>query len=113
MDQKSQYECPAEHLEALASFLRTTDMVLTIGWKAGDREFVNLLAKHLRPQVPFQVVTLSDQGARNVVMRLKDAGLDGPGGATAGGFRAWVDTGLPGFMASLGGDKTEAVSSRG
>jgi hypothetical protein len=88
-------------------------MVLTIGWKAGDREFVNLLGKYLRPRVPYQVVTLSEQGARNVVMRLKDAGLDGPGGASAGGFSSWVDTGLSGFMASLGGDQTQVVGGQG
>jgi hypothetical protein len=101
MDRKSEYECPKEHLDALTEYLPAVESVLMIGWKAGDLDFVNLLAQYLSPTVSIQVVTKTDEGSRSVVMRLSDAGVKGTKGAVSGGFRAWLDGGLGSFIASI------------
>ncbi len=44
---KSLFECPQEHVAALKEALPTVERVITIGWRAGEAEFLELCGYHL------------------------------------------------------------------
>jgi hypothetical protein len=46
---KSLFECPPSHISTLKRALPTVDRVLTVGWKAGEEEFLDL-CRDLLPQ---------------------------------------------------------------
>jgi hypothetical protein len=54
---KSQFECPSEHIAELTSLLPQVDRIVTIGWRATEEHFLDLLRKSLRPTRPCLVVS--------------------------------------------------------
>jgi hypothetical protein len=52
---KSEFECPRQHVEALKSLIPKVTKVLTIGWRGGEQHFLTLL----RPMQTVSVVTVA------------------------------------------------------
>lgn len=56
VESKSNFECPSQHLEDLCKLLPKINSVLTVGWRATESHFLDLLAKHLPDAVRAHVV---------------------------------------------------------
>src|SRR5579862_4671385 len=87
VEQKSCFECPAEHLHRLEQLLPTTERLLIIGWRATEEHFLNLLGKHLTRPIPAYIIAGSSDEALNVASRLRSGlpnldYLPAPGGFT-------------------------------
>lgn len=50
--------CPDDHMEALRDFLRKTDRILIIGWKAADSEILSLMQEEFKGGNNSPVVTV-------------------------------------------------------
>jgi hypothetical protein len=87
LERKTQFECPAYHLEALKLCLPEVDKILVIGWRATDTPFLELLRTTGRQAIRGLVVAGDADKAAEVIGNLKN-GLDRPGEfrASAGGF---------------------------
>lgn len=55
--------------------MSNTDKLLLIGWKGAERDFVNLLAKKLRKNVPTMIVSSSRESADKIRDTLMEGGL--------------------------------------
>jgi hypothetical protein len=63
---KSSFECPAEHLDNLVSYLPRVDKILAIGWRAKEAHFMSLLTQYLRHLRAIWVVSKDDA---NTILR--------------------------------------------
>ena len=54
---KTDYECPTSHVDALRRLLPDVDRVISIGWRGGEKHFLNLLGEGLVGSPPALVVT--------------------------------------------------------
>jgi hypothetical protein len=70
---KTTFECPPLHIEALEEWLPDVDRILVIGWRAQERDFLDLLEKHVANQngVEGLIVSGSRQGAEATVLALQ------------------------------------------
>lgn len=71
MRSKLSFECPRHHLAELERRIQRTTAILILGWRGMDEHFVKLLAQHLRPATPIQIVcgTKSDGEATANALR--------------------------------------------
>lgn len=60
--------CPKEHLEVLASFLQFTEKILIIGWKAGDKKFVDFLESNIQKKTSVAIVS----GTKGDISQVKE-----------------------------------------
>ena len=73
VEKKGEFNCPPEHLQALADAIPRVTKMITIGWRATERHFVDMLKKHLRGRkgdIDLMAVSGSVQGARDTVNNL-------------------------------------------
>jgi hypothetical protein len=91
VETKSQFECPLEHLDVMWTRLGETRLLVSIGWKAGEVDFVQKLVGHLRSDCLVELVTKSPEGGELVQSRLEAAGFKGAITRSAGGFREWLN----------------------
>jgi hypothetical protein len=70
VEQKSYFECPAEHLRELEKLLPETDRLLLIGWRATEDHFLDLLAKHVKNARLGMAVSGSEAEARQAVAKI-------------------------------------------
>ena len=81
---KSTFVCPQVHLQELAAALKSADRVLIIGWKAGDKHFLDFMKECLSKDVPITVVSSSKRSAEEIILnRLSDFSCKA---ASDGGF---------------------------
>ena len=75
LQDKLDFECPDTHVQALRAFLPQADSLLLIGWRASEKQFVELLRTLQRK--PWRCVSLAGTRAeaRNVVHTLRKAGV--------------------------------------
>jgi hypothetical protein len=87
---KQQFECPAEHIEALKAFIPKTSALLIIGWRAADAAFLDLLnsVDHLPLRVG--IVAGGDQAAREVQSALEAKLIGADYLRFSGGFTEFV-----------------------
>jgi hypothetical protein len=78
VEKKSHFECPSDHVERLKGLLPRVDKVLTVGWRAQEAHFLDLMAEHLPAQVETLVVTSAHNSAVEVYKRLRDHFKDRP-----------------------------------
>ncbi len=78
LEEKSKFECPAIHIETLASMIPKVDKILVIGWRATESLFLELLSKNLRGKkegLRILVVNGSSDGAKIAASNLYTAGI--------------------------------------
>ncbi len=95
VERKSQFECPADHLEALRSRLPKVRKVLIVGWRAMEEHFLSLLNEHLQAPLEVMVVEGSNKGASEVEGRLKrvlGSRVAGEIQSVSGGFTVFVES---------------------
>lgn len=77
LEQKDEFSCPSEHITALESLLPRVTKLITIGWRATEAEFLNMLLASTSVKMPgirqpleLLVITGSEQGAEETVKNL-------------------------------------------
>jgi hypothetical protein len=83
---KGAFECPAEHVEVLKSRLPDVTKVLIIGWRGQEPHFRSLLSEKLRPGIRGLIVAGTVEGAQQVGVGLREAGVHVTFGYSEGGF---------------------------
>jgi len=73
VEQKSYFECPADHLHELARLLPETDRLLLIGWRATEDHFLKLLTKHVTRPLACTIVAGAEAEARDIASRVGPA----------------------------------------
>jgi hypothetical protein len=90
MEDKDESLLPTDHYHALKAVLPQVTHVLLIGWRAREKQFLELL-RTVPANVPMTVVTHTEQGTLEVAAQLRnEARLVGPTERFAGGFRTFV-----------------------
>ena len=85
---KSKFVCPPDHIEALEKCIKTVDKIVIVGWRAGERNFLEMLASGLPQGVDVIAACGNEQAARETLRNLTDAGtrpersIVAPGGFT-------------------------------
>ncbi|HUL41370.1 MAG TPA: SIR2 family protein [Burkholderiales bacterium] len=87
---KSDFECPTDHLDLLTSLLPLTSRLLVIGWRATEQKFLNLLSSALRSPVRGYIVAGSGNAAKDIAERLVAAGVLSEYGVSDGGFTEMI-----------------------
>jgi len=90
VESKSDYECPAHHLDKLEEYLSTVKVMVTVGWRASERGFLDKLAAKLHGSLNVMVVSSNEAGAHKVIKNMQNAGIRGEFGASKGGFTDFV-----------------------
>ncbi len=80
VESKLEFECPQDHIEALKSFLPHVTKVLSIGWRATEKPFLDLLKDGLKTPAPHIMIVNggTDQAqtpANNLLHVLQPAGI--------------------------------------
>jgi hypothetical protein len=73
VERKSEFVCPPAHLEALANFIPCVTKIITIGWRATEHHFLEMLTKPLtglQGDVDLMVVSGDDNGVKETVNNL-------------------------------------------
>ncbi len=86
LEEKNEYECPPDHIEALRASLPHVTKLLLIGWRATEAHFLRLLAEHLQPNISTMVVSGSPEATKGPIERLASAGVDRAFVTASGGF---------------------------
>lgn len=84
--EKSGFECPGTHVADLRPALQDVRAVLTIGWRAGERRFLELLREHLPRDVQGMCVSGEGRYSDETLRALRAAGIGGRWEAYDGGF---------------------------
>jgi len=75
VENKNDFECPPEHLQALECFIPRVTKILLVGWRATDTPFLELLRKKLSAPAQGMVVTGSSEEATGIGQRLSQLGI--------------------------------------
>jgi hypothetical protein len=94
LEKKHSYECPTEHAHVLEGCIPKTDKLLIVGWKGAEENFVNLLAKGLKKNIPKMIVSRTPDSAEKIRSSLMESGIDGAHwNVNEGGFAEQVRSG--------------------
>ena len=74
IEKKDCFECPQEHIEVLASIIPRVTKVVTVGWRATEEHFLNMLRKPLTglatKNIDLLIVSGSQDGAQETLKNL-------------------------------------------
>lgn len=88
---KSSFVCPPEHVEVLTRCIRKVDKIAIVGWRAGERNFLEVLANGLPRGVKVITACGDEQAAKETLQNLTDAGIRPERSIVApGGFTDFV-----------------------
>ena len=90
VETKRGYECPEDHLECLRAYLPKITKVLTIGWRATEQHFLNLLKESLNGNVPLLAVAEDQTRANEVIGNIEKVGVRISPRTAADGFTGFV-----------------------
>ncbi len=68
--EKNSFICPELHVEALKSALKSTDKILSIGWRGTEKNFIDLLSTELKQNVNFTIVSSGRPSAEKTMANL-------------------------------------------
>jgi hypothetical protein len=72
VERKDEFSCPIEHVQALKRVLPNVTKIVTVGWRATELDFLQLLASTLRSKEPSLFVVSGDEdGAKETLANLK------------------------------------------
>lgn len=87
VETKAELECPEEHLQKLWEFLPKVKVMMTVGWRANEKDFVRRLVSGLPSGLKTLVVSSGAHSAEEGADHLRQAGLRGEiSGSSASGF---------------------------
>lgn len=69
---KSTMECPPGHVDAFAALLPRVRSILTVGWRAGERHFLEILQRNLTRRVDLMCVGAGEDDARTIASELSE-----------------------------------------
>lgn len=87
---KPKFECPVEHIGVLETLIPKVTKIITIGWRAMENHFLELLSKHLTGEVEFLSVSGNERDATETNHRIKEARILGNYDAYNAGFTEFV-----------------------
>jgi hypothetical protein len=88
---KREFECPDSHVNRLREELPRVRSILTIGWRAGEAAFLEIL-KHCRPSVHVSVVCGSIADAQDTIASLRRVLPDAHYEPIGSGFTGAIQT---------------------
>jgi len=78
VEEKLDFECPAEHVEALKSFLPNVTKILVIGWRATEKPFLEILKSGLGGRNPdITIVNGLSDNSQVAANNLQKVGITG------------------------------------
>jgi hypothetical protein len=95
VENKDDFNCPTEHVEALARCIPEVTRIVTVGWRASESHFLEMLRKPLTglKGIPdLVIVSGSHQGAEETRCNL---------GIPENGRYLWIDSGFSGLINNL------------
>jgi hypothetical protein len=88
---KSSFVCPSEHVSALRECVSRVDKIAIVGWRAGEAQFLKMLAEGLKPGVPVVAACGTGPAETDTINNLKNAGVPvGSAEQSLSGFTAFV-----------------------
>ena len=87
---KSKFVCPTSHEATLRQLIPQVTKVLVVGWRAGEQNFIEMLAGGLTHPVKTLAVCGNEKSAGVTLARLADAGSLGDTYQDPGGFSDFV-----------------------
>jgi hypothetical protein len=90
VEEKLDFECPSEHVDALTDSLPYVRRILIIGWRATERPFLQLLKQKLQKQLRIMIVAGDKSKATTTAKNLQSAGIVGPYDLNSGGFTDFI-----------------------
>jgi hypothetical protein len=90
VESKLDFECPDEHQAALREAIPQVDKLITIGWRATETPFLELLQQNIQAPIRVGVVAGSRDAASETADRLRNAGVVGEYLLTEGGFTDFI-----------------------
>lgn len=91
---KDKFVCPRNHVEHLRSMLHSTTKIVTVGWRATEAAFLELLQSELQRPVDLMVVSGDSEGVSETINNLTPS-------AVRGGRVSSVSTGFTGLVDEL------------
>ena len=86
VENKSNYECPLEHVQLMERNLpRVTHMIL-IGWRGSEKRFLDSLTSNIQKDTRIMVISSGEAKAIEAIQRMKQANLWGDLFPAKGGF---------------------------
>jgi hypothetical protein len=76
VERKDEFNCPSDHVQRLKELLPKVTRIITIGWRATEKDFIDLLQKQLTEKPSLMVVSGDANGAKETVSNL---GIELPG----------------------------------
>ncbi|HEX6573863.1 MAG TPA: hypothetical protein VF042_02740 [Gemmatimonadaceae bacterium] len=73
--QKSEFECPREHLNTLKAMLPEVDRILAIGWASNEKHFLKLLRAGLTMPPSMCSVSGSEDWSKSTLENLMSSGF--------------------------------------
>lgn len=88
---KTKFVCPPEHVEVLTRCIKKVDKIAIVGWRAGEQNFLEMLAKGLPSGVEVIAACGNEQAAKETLRNIEDAGIHfSHSTAAPGGFTEFV-----------------------
>ena len=113
VDKKDDFECPDSHVKALEERLPHVDRILTIGWRAREAKFLEMLKSKLTPPQRLWVVSGDSNGGKETFDNLCSSAvrpiLNSPGSVLNDGFTGLISSGMGSLQAFLWNAKRKAT----
>ncbi len=75
VERKDEFNCPSSHVDWLKKLLPEVTKVITIGWRATEMDFLELLRGEVASTTPLMVISDSKEGAEQTRTNLRQASL--------------------------------------
>ncbi len=75
VETKSEFECPESHLAELDRFLPAVRILITVGWRATEKRFMDRIVARLSPDVKVQIVSSGQSSAEETAKSMEKTGL--------------------------------------
>jgi hypothetical protein len=83
--------CPSGHVEVLAQCIKKVDKIAIVGWRAGEKHFLEMLSKGLQSVVDVIAACGNYEAAKDTLRNVANAGIRvNQGTAEPGGFTEFV-----------------------
>jgi len=75
VERKDEFNCPEAHVDRLRELLPAVSKLVTVGWRATEADFLQILRENLQNVPPAMVVSGTSDGVRETGKNLAAAGL--------------------------------------
>lgn len=75
VEQKDEFSCPETHVRTLEQRLEEVDKIITVGWRATERDFLRMLHEKLPRQSGLMIVSGDQEGASETRSHLTNSAL--------------------------------------